>query len=126
LLVAGTLCVGLAVIGIVVPLLPTTPFLLLAAVCYARSSDRFYQRLLSHPWLGEPIRNFRERRGLRRRQKVVALLTLWASIAVTLRLALAAGWVAWLLVAVALGVTVYVLRLETLPDSPAAPQAEEA
>jgi uncharacterized membrane protein YbaN (DUF454 family) len=114
LLTLGTLCVALGLVGIFVPLLPTTPFVLLAAVCYARSSSRLSRWLLAHRWLGEPIRNFRERRGIRRRHKVMALVTMWTSIAVTGSLGLVAGWARWGLLAVALGVTAYLLSLATL------------
>ncbi len=64
LIVCGTLCVGLAVVGIFVPILPTTPFLLLAAVCYARSSQRFLAWLLTNRWFGSYIKNYREGRGI--------------------------------------------------------------
>ena len=58
-IVGGSVCVGLGVAGIFLPLLPTTPFLLLAAALYVRSSPRLYAWLLSHCWLGEYIRHFR-------------------------------------------------------------------
>ena len=58
LLLGGTLCVILAVVGMFVPVLPTTPLLLLAAVCYARSSERFYRWLLTNRWCGPYIRNY--------------------------------------------------------------------
>ncbi|MCJ7768908.1 MAG: YbaN family protein [Dehalococcoidales bacterium] len=57
LIVAGTLFVGLGVIGIFLPVLPATPFLLLAAACYARSSKRFYCWLLNNRWFGVHIKN---------------------------------------------------------------------
>ena len=63
LIVAGTLCVGLGALGIFLPLLPTTPFLLLAAACYARSSQRFYDWLLNNKYLGQYITGYVQRRG---------------------------------------------------------------
>lgn len=80
LVVCGTLCVSLGVLGIFLPLLPTTVFLLMAAACYARSSDRFYQRLITNRWLGHYIVNHREGRGMRRRDKIVTLVMLWTGI----------------------------------------------
>lgn len=57
---SGTTALGLGVIGIVLPLLPTVPFLLLAAFCYARGSDRMHAWLVDHPRLGQPIQDWRE------------------------------------------------------------------
>ena len=64
LIAGGNLCVALAVLGLFLPVLPTTPFLLLAAVCYARSSERFYHWLVTNRWFGAYIRNYREGRGI--------------------------------------------------------------
>ncbi|MBT6146043.1 MAG: YbaN family protein, partial [Gemmatimonadetes bacterium] len=68
--VIGTMSVVAGVVGILLPLIPTTPFLLLAAWCYARSSERFYRLLLSNRWLGPYIRNYRDGRGMSLRAKV--------------------------------------------------------
>lgn len=59
LIVCGTLSLALGILGIFLPVLPTTPFLLLAAACYARSSKRFYHWLMNTPWCGEYIHNYR-------------------------------------------------------------------
>ena len=64
LISVGSLSVLLGILGIFLPLLPTTPFLLLAALCYSRSSERFYQWLVTNRWFGEYIRNYREGRGI--------------------------------------------------------------
>ncbi len=111
LVVAGTLCVGLGVLGIFLPLLPTTVFLLLAAGCYARSSDRFYQRLINSPWLGAYIRNHREGRGMSRRQKAFTLALLWLGIGATVIWSVSALWLRALLLLIAVGVTVHVAKL---------------
>jgi len=111
LIVCGTLCVALGVLGIFLPLLPTTVFLLMAAACYARSSERFYQRLITHRWLGGYIRNHREGRGMRRRDKIGTLVLLWVGIGATIVWTAEATWLRLLLLAVAVGVTVHVVRL---------------
>jgi len=120
LIVAGTLCVGLGVLGIFLPLLPTTVFLLMAAACYARSSDRFYRRLLESRWLGSYIRNHREGRGMTRRQKAATLTMLWAGIGATMIWSVENPWLRLLLLAIAIGVTVHVVRLAaySLPAEP--------
>jgi len=117
LIAGGTLCVALGVIGIFLPLMPTTVFLLLAAACYARSSDRFYQRLVNHRVLGMYVRAGREGRGMPRRAKVVTLVLLWASIGSTVIWTAHAWWLRLLLLAIAIGVTVHVAKLPVFRPS---------
>lgn len=78
--IIGTICVVLGVLGIILPLLPATPFLLLASACYVRGSERLNRRLLENKYLGPYIVNIKERRGLPLRAKVYTLLLLWPSI----------------------------------------------
>ena len=111
LISCGTLCVALGVIGIFLPLMPTTVFLLLAAACYARSSDRFYQKLVNHRFLGIYIRNSREGRGMRRREKTFTLVLLWLSIGATIVWTAHSLWLRLLLLAIATGVTVHVAKI---------------
>ena len=117
----GVAAVGLGIAGLVLPVLPTTPFLLLAAFLFARSSKAHYDRLLAHRVLGPYVRDFAERRGLRRRAKARALVLLWA---VLLPSSLWLGHrhlSGFLLLLVGAAVSVYLLRLPTLPDDPGAP-----
>lgn len=76
----GVLAVGLGALGVVVPGLPTTPFLLLAAALFLRSSDRLYRGLVSSPLLGPYIRSFRDQGGMTLRAKIVSLSIMWAMI----------------------------------------------
>ena len=71
---AGFICVALGVIGIPLPLLPTTPFLLLAAFCFARSSRHWHDWLLNHKHLGPPIKDWRDNGVIPMRAKVLATL----------------------------------------------------
>ncbi len=75
----GSLSLALGVIGIFLPLLPTTPFLLVAAFCYARGSPRLHAWLLNHPRFGRPIRDWEEDRVIRLRVKVLVTVMMAVS-----------------------------------------------
>jgi hypothetical protein len=114
LIVVGTLAVILGVLGVFLPILPTTPFLLLAAACYARSSDRFLNWLLSNPYFGAYIRNYREGRGIPRSTKILTLAALWLTLGMSAAFATSSLWLRLLLALIGAGVTVHLLRLKTL------------
>lgn len=73
----GLLFVAIGALGAVLPGLPTTPFLILATACFARSSERLYGRLVSHPRFGPLIRDFLDGKGIDRRVKFSAIGTMW-------------------------------------------------
>jgi uncharacterized protein len=110
---AGTIFLGIGIVGIFLPLLPTTPFLLLASACYLRGSKRMHDWLLSHGRLGAYIRAYEEGRGIPRRAKLLALTMMWASIAYAVY-RFPVPWLQVALLLVATGVTFYLLRLPTL------------
>ncbi len=118
LIVTGTLSVMLGILGIFLPLLPTTPFLLLAAFCYSRSSDRFYHWLITNRWFGEYIRNYREGRGIALRQKIIALSLLWLTMSYSIWFVVSQGWVQLLLLGIALAVTIHLVRMKTFRPEP--------
>ena len=111
LFACGTLCVGLGILGIFLPLMPTTVFLLLAAACYARSSERFHRKLVDNRWLGPYLR---QRRGLSGRQKAVILSVLWVGLAVSMVWSVHATWLRVVLALIGAGVTMHVVRLPGL------------
>jgi uncharacterized membrane protein YbaN (DUF454 family) len=113
LLTAGMLSVALAILGIFLPLLPTTPFLLLATWCFARSSQRFYCLLLANRWLGPYIRNYREGRGMTARAKTSSLAVLWLAIFISTVSLAPIWWVRLLLIGIAAGISLFLLRLPT-------------
>lgn len=79
----GIIAVTLGAIGAVLPIMPTVPFLLLAAFCFARSNPEWEQRLLDHPKWGMQLRDWRERRAISRRSKTMAILAMTAGALVT-------------------------------------------
>lgn len=115
LIACGSLAVALGVIGIFVPLMPTTVFLLLAAACYARSSEPFYRRLVDSRWLGAYIRSSREGGGMTRRQKASTLALLWIGIGASAIWSVDAWWIRGVLLVIALSVTVHVARIKMAP-----------
>ena len=79
-ILGGILCVGLGVIGLFLPFLPTVPFLLAAAFCFGRSSERLHQWLLRHPRLGPPVRDWNERGAISPRAKRFASASVAAAL----------------------------------------------
>jgi len=114
LIVAGTISTALGILGIFVPILPTTPFLLLAAACYSRSSQRFYDWLLNNKYFGNYIRNYRERKAIPLKVKVLTLAVLWATIGCTVTFAVEILFVRVLLIMIAIGVSIHIFSLRTL------------
>lgn len=113
LVVLGWLAIILGVIGIVLPLLPTTPFLLLAAFCFSRSSPRFHQWLITHRWFGEYIDNFQSGRGMTRRSKISTVLLIWLSIGLSALFFVPILWGKLLLLGIALCVSVFIISRPT-------------
>ena len=121
---AGMISLVLGAIGIVLPILPTTPLLLAAAACFCKSSTRMYDWLLGNKWFGEYIKNYKEGRGLPMRTKIWALTVLWVTIGVStvffLNRLLPPQLVLpmqLIMVAVAVGVSIHILRLPTFKKS---------
>ena len=114
LIITGTLFVGLGIIGILMPVLPTTPFLLLAAACYARSSQRFYHWLLNNKWFGNYIKNYIQRKGVPLKVKIMAITWLWITIGFSVVFAVEVFLVRLILIVIAIGVSIHILCLRTL------------
>ena len=115
LAILGCAALALGVVGIFVPLLPTTPFLLLAAALWVRSSPRLYEWLLAHRCFGEYIRNFRENRAIPMRAKVVSIALMWGTMLYCIFGILdGRRWAQLALLAVAVGVTWHILSFATL------------
>ena len=114
LVIAGSVFTGLGLLGIFLPLLPTTPFLLLAVACFARSSKRHHSWLMDNKWFGTCIKDYHEKRGITLRVKVIAISLLWMSISYSVLFVIGNLFVSSIMVIIALGVTVFLINLNTL------------
>ncbi len=109
--IGGTISLILGIIGIVLPILPTTPFLLLAAACYARSSERFYNWLLNNRILGTYIRNYIEGRGMPIKIKIFTISMLWITILISAFLIIQIFWIRIVLIIIAIAVTIHIILI---------------
>lgn len=116
LLFLGFFAVALGVAGIFLPVLPTVPFLLLAAACFTRSSERFYTWLMDHAHLGPMVRPYIEGQGLRNSAKKKAISLIWISITLSIYLLKDRYLVQGALAVVAIGITLYLLQLPTIEE----------
>ncbi|CAM4016587.1 DUF454 family protein [Mesobacillus thioparans] len=114
LIIIGSLSIVLGVIGIVVPLLPTTPLILLGAACYVKASDKLYQKLIANKWLGGYIKDFREKNGITLKNKILSISLMWLSITITLLTIDLRFWFAAILIIIAATVSAYILSFDTL------------
>jgi hypothetical protein len=112
LLVAGSLALGLALIGIVVPVLPTVPFLLVAAYCYARGSERFYRWLVCNRVFGPHLNRYMRGEGVSWKVKAASVTLLWAVIITSVAVLGLPLWARILLLVIALAVTTHLVTLK--------------
>jgi uncharacterized membrane protein YbaN (DUF454 family) len=125
LIVIGSISVGLGMLGVFLPLLPTTPFLLLAAACYIRSSEKFYNWLIYHKWFGSYIRNYHEGRGIPLKAKIMAISLIWLTIGFSAVFIVPVLIAKIVLFGIAIGVTMYLLKIKTLQPDSMTEQTEE-
>jgi len=117
LIVLGTICLAIGIVGIFTPILPTTPFLLLAAACYLRSSPRFHRWLMNNRVFGSYIRNYTTGRGIPIKVKLFTITLLWVTIGISIW-ATANMIVTAVLLCVAVGVTLHIVFIRAKKDRP--------
>jgi len=115
LLSLGFLFLGLGILGMFLPILPTTPFLLLASAMFLRSSEKWSNWLLNHKTFGKPIRNYMEHKAVSKKSRIFALVLLWPTILVSASM-VDKIWLKIMLIVIALGVTIHLMSLKTMPD----------
>jgi uncharacterized membrane protein YbaN (DUF454 family) len=111
---AGTFFLAVGVIGIFLPVLPTTPFLLLSAACYFKGSRRMHDWLLNNKWFGSYLRNYREGKGVSVKVKAISILSLWATIGYSAFYVIDMLIVRIVLLVVAIAVTLHIASLPNL------------
>ena len=114
LILAGLTSLLLGIIGIFVPLLPTTPFLLLSAGCFLKSSKPFYNWLIRNKLFGGYIRNYLKYKAVSKKSKIFTISVLWIVILISAIFFTELVWIRIILILVAVGVTIHLLKLHTL------------
>jgi uncharacterized membrane protein YbaN (DUF454 family) len=113
LLASGFLFTFLAILGAVLPLLPTTPFLIAATACFYRSSPKFYHRMMNNRLFGHHIRDYKAGKGVNLRVKVTSLAFLWLTSLVSILFFIPYLWLKILISVMVLGVTVHIILIKT-------------
>ena len=109
--IGGTASLILGIIGIVLPILPTTPFLLLASACYAKSSKKFHNWLLNNKILGKYIQGYLKGSGIPIKSKIIAISMLWISISISAYFFVQILWIRIVLIIIAIAVTVHIILI---------------
>lgn len=115
LMAGGLISLALGTIGILLPVLPTTPFLLLSAYCFIRSSDKLYQWLINHRVFGAYIYHYLEHRAVKKRAKIVAIIMLWPALLISMHI-VNKTWATILLFIIGAAVTTHILSLKTYQE----------
>ena len=110
---AGSVALAFGAIGIVLPVLPTTPLLLLAVACYCRSSERMTNWLLTNKYFGKYIKNYREGKGIPLKTKMFAITVMWAAILYAAFFIIPLWVVQLVLFVIAAAVTIHLVRVPT-------------
>jgi uncharacterized membrane protein YbaN (DUF454 family) len=122
--IAGTIALLLGIAGIFLPLLPTTPFVLLAAACYARASVRFYNALLNNPTLGPLVVEWRRHRSIPYRTKIYAVVLMSATLAASTLLVVSNPYVQVALAALGVVLAVWLYRIPSRDDPRRSPPSD--
>ena len=116
-LILGWLSLVTGIIGIFLPLLPTTPLVLLAAWCFSKSSERFHTWLLEHKFFGPIVHDWQSSDGIPRRSRNRAILFMWAGMAISMFI-VSRFWATIGLVTIGICVSIYLLRMPIRTETP--------
>lgn len=112
----GVVLVSIGILGMFLPLLPTTIFFILAAWCFARSSERYYKWIHSNKYFGKYLSDYRSGKGMPVKSKIFSIAFLWTGILVSFFLLTENLYVRILLAAIAIGVTLHIIYIKTAKD----------
>jgi len=115
-LIVGTISLAAGIVGVFLPVLPTTPFILLSAWCFFRSSSKIYNWVISNERFGPTIENYQEGRGITKPTKIKAIVMMWLTITASIYLTIRNMYLISFLYLIAIGVTIYLYRLPTLVE----------
>ncbi|HMA83583.1 MAG TPA: YbaN family protein [Candidatus Thermoplasmatota archaeon] len=113
LLFSGGFFLILGIIGMFIPILPTTPFLLLSTACFARSSKKFYNWLLTNKWFGSYIRNYHEGKGIALPVKIIVITLLWITVLISILMIAPNSLIKFVLILIAGIVSLHIILIET-------------
>lgn len=109
----GVISLSFAILGIFLPILPTTPFLLLSSFLFMRSSPKLHKWLTEHKIFGQYIKDFQQQKAIPLKIKISSISFLWITILISAFFFVEKLWLKFLLIAIALGVTIHVLHYKT-------------
>lgn len=112
LILIGVISMSLGMLGIILPVLPTTPFLLIAAACFMRSSEKLYKFLITNKYFGQYIKDYREGKGIPVKTKVIALVMLWTTILACLIFFIDKLIIRVVIFLIASSVTLYIIKIK--------------
>ena len=110
--ITGFICLGLGSIGVFLPIMPTTPFILLAALCFSSANKKIYGWLQQSSFFGQFIDNYRTRQGIKKSHKISSIVFLWAGLFISM-VKVQILWVCLILTIVGVCVTVHLLLIKT-------------
>lgn len=115
-IVIGMISLFLGILGIFLPVLPTTPFVLLSAYLFGRSSEKFHRYLYNHKIFGQIVRDFQDRKAIRRKNKIIALITMWVVILSSVIFFMPFWWAKVIVLCIGAGTTIYLIRFPEYKD----------
>ena len=113
-LIVGSLALAAGILGVFLPILPTTPFVLLAAWCFLRSSEKLYEWVINNETFGPTVLNFQQGKGITQKTRIRAIVMMWVTISVSAYFFVSNLYVIALMYLIAISVSLYLFRLPTV------------